>query len=382
MRCSATPSFACCAPAARLVEVQNYIDNTGVQVADVVAAFHHLEKKSPSEVQALISDKNTRFDYLCWDLYAKISSYYKEHPESLAWRADTLHAIESGEGEIAELAHMVADAIVNFHLATMWRLGITYQLLPRESEILHLKFWATAFELLKQRNAIYFETNGKNAGCWVMPASAFRAAEAQAEAEDDNKVIVRSNGTVTYVGKDIAYQLWKFGLLGQDFYYAPWSSYQDGREVWVTTDQPTDLPDVPPFGRGSQVFNVIDSRQSYLQDVVTAGLRALGFNQQADASMHFSYEMVALSPRTCIEMGISLSDEDKKRPYVEVSGRKGLGVKADDLIEKLIATALREVEDRHPDAPAGIAPCRRTTDRGRRAPLFHAEVHPQLRDRV
>jgi arginyl-tRNA synthetase len=298
-------------------------------------------------VRRLIENQHIRFDYLCWDLYARVSAHYQQDSSALAWRAETLHAIEAGEGTLAEIGTMVADAIVRLHLATMFRLGVRYQLLPRESEILHLKFWATAFELLKERRAIYFEEQGKNKGCWVMPASAFREGEGT---EDDDKIIVRSNGTVTYVGKDIAYQLWKFGLLGKDFYYRRWSPYPDGADVWVTTDRQAEA-DAPPFGRAQRVFNVIDSRQSYLQDVVVAGLRALGFHQQADASTHFSYEMVALSPRTCLEMGIELSEEDRKRPYVEVSGRKGLGVKADDLIDRLIEDALREVEDRHPNAP-------------------------------
>jgi len=330
----------------RNVEVQNYIDNTGVQVADVVVAFEHLEKKSPADVQKLI--QNTRFDYLCWDLYARMSGYYGEHPEALEWRKATLHAIESGEGATSELAHLVSDAIVRAHLATMYRLNIEYDVLPRESEILHLKFWAQAFELLKERKAIYFETAGKNNGCWVMPASAFKTSDD----EEDSKVIVRSNGTVTYVGKDIAYQLWKFGLLGKDFYYRPWHKYPDAHQVWASTSEPpSDRLGSPAFGRGARVYNVIDSRQSYLQDVVVAGLRALGFEKQAEASVHFSYEMVALSPRTCIEMGIELSDEDKKKPYVEVSGRKGLGVKADDLIDKLIEKALEEVTSRHAEDP-------------------------------
>ncbi|HEV8414134.1 MAG TPA: arginine--tRNA ligase [Bryobacteraceae bacterium] len=330
----------------RNVEVQNYIDNTGVQVADVVVAFEHLEKKSPADVRKLI--ETTRFDYLCWDLYARMSGYYADHPEALEWRKSTLHAIESGEGATSELAHLVSDAIVRAHLATMYRLNIEYDVLPRESEILHLKFWAQAFELLKERKAIYFETEGKNNGCWVMPASAFKQSDDDQENADDSKVIVRSNGTVTYVGKDIAYQLWKFGLLGKDFYYRQWHAYPDGHQVWASTSEaPSDRSGSPAFGRGARVYNVIDSRQSYLQDVVVAGLRALGFEKQAEASVHFSYEMVALSPRTCIEMGIELSDEDKKRPYVEVSGRKGLGVKADDLIDKLIEKALEEVTSRH-----------------------------------
>jgi arginyl-tRNA synthetase len=323
----------------RNVEVQNYIDNTGVQVADVVAGMLHLPAMW---LEAEVRNPG-RFDYQCWDLYAAVSKYYDEHPDALAWRRDVLHAIEAGVGEAAEKAHQIADKIVGAHLKTMYRLNIEYDVLPRESEILHLKFWAKAFELLKERKAIYFETEGKNKGCWVMPASAFKTSDD----EDDSKVIVRSNGTVTYVGKDIAYQLWKFGLLGKDFYYRKWHTYPDGHDVWASTSAPQ--TGSPPFGRGARVYNVIDSRQSYLQDVVIAGLRALGFEKQAEASIHFSYEMVALSPRTCIEMGIELSDEDKKRPYVEVSGRKGLGVKADDLIVKLIEKALEEVTSRHPD---------------------------------
>lgn len=325
------------------VEAQNYIDNTGVQVADVVVAFHHLEKKTPAEVAELA--RTTRFDYLCWDLYAKIGTYYAEHPTALEWRKQALHEIEAGHGDLSELGHIVADAIVECHLATMRRLGITYDVLPRESEILHLKFWAAAFELLKERKAIYLETEGKNAGCWVMPGSAFD----ENKEEEDSKVIVRSNGTVTYVGKDIAYQMWKFGLLGKDFHYALLKQYEDGHQIFVSTTQPGEHE--PSFGKGTQVYNVIDSRQSYLQDVVVAGLRQLGFTDQAERSVHFSYEMVALSPRTCVEMGIELSEEDKKRAYVEMAGRKGLGVKADDLIDKLIETAQKEVDARHADDP-------------------------------
>ena len=327
------------------VEVQNYIDNTGVQVADVVAGFHYLEHKSPPEVSELISDPAIRFDYYCWDLYAGISAQFKDQPELLAWRNETLHAIEADEGAQAVLGTLVADAIVQLHLRTMLRLGVEYDVLPRESEILHLKFWAAAFELLKERKAIYLETEGKNKGCWVMPAAAF------SDDSEDSKVIVRSNGTVTYVGKDIAYQLWKFGLLGKDFFYRPLQTYADGRVLWVTADRPPNPESqVPSFGRATRVYNVIDVRQSYLQDVVVAGLRALGFNDQADQSVHFSYEMVALSPRCCAELGIPLSEEDQKRPYVEVSGRKGLGVKADDLIDKLIESALAEVASRHSEA--------------------------------
>ena len=381
------------------VEVQNYIDNTGVQVADVVAAFHFLEKKSATDVQALIDDPDVKFGYYCWDLYARVSRLYEEDPSSRSWRAETLHAIESGEGALAELGRIVSEAIVDTHLDTMARIGVRYDLLPRESEILHLKFWASAFELLKQRKAIHFETEGKNKGCWVMPAELFKTIETGAsqpdqspdrkgvgqrpsadrgqnrerleqtssdhepparsgdeppspEAKpevDESKVIVRSNGTVTYVGKDIAYQLWKFGLLEKDFHYTPFRTEPGGRTLWASSLTAGGGVS-PEFGKGQRVYNVIDVRQSYLQDVVRAGLRSLGFEQQADNSIHFSYEMVALSPRCCAELGIELSEEDRHRPYVEVSGRKGFGVKADDLIDLLIKNALSEVRSRHEDA--------------------------------
>lgn len=329
------------------VEVQNYIDNTGVQVADVVAGFRHLEQKTAADVAEMA--KADRFDYICWDVYARTSQHFKDHPEDeKAWRHEVLHAIESGEGEIAALGHLVADAVVLCHLRTMRRLGVIYDVLPRESEILHLQFWATAFEQLKERKAIYLETEGKKKDCWVMAGAHYD----EDAAEDDSKVIVRSNGIVTYVGKDIAYQMWKFGVLGKDFFYRKLLTEEGGHQVWVSTAEPQpDTNGAPPFGKGSTVYNVIDSRQSYLQDVVAAGLRALGYTSQAERSIHFSYEMVALTPRTCVELGIELSDEDKVKAHVQVSGRKGLGVKADDLIDKLIEKALGEVASRNAAAP-------------------------------
>ena len=336
------------------VEAQNYIDNTGVQVADVVAAFHFVEQKSVADVQALIDDPQVRFDYLCWDLYAKVSAQYAVEPTTRQWRAATLKAIEEDEGELAEMGRVVSGAIVNCHLDTMLRLGIEYDVLPYESEILHLKFWASAFELLQQRGAIHLEEQGKLKGCWVMPASLFdedhrEPAEGEEESEfEQDKVIVRSDGTVTYVGKDIAYTLWKFGLLGRDFYYEPFRDYPSGHRVWRSISRDPGAP-TPSFGAGAGVLNVIDVRQSYLQEVVKAGLRSLGYEREAEQFVHFSYEMVALTPRCCAELGIELSEEDKRRPFVEVSGRKGLGVKADDLLDLLERNALEEVSSRHPE---------------------------------
>jgi arginyl-tRNA synthetase len=347
------------------VQVQNYIDNTGVQVADVVIGFLNIEKRTPVSVKMMAMEP--RFDYYCWDLYAKATQFFAENKEQAAkLRGDTLKAIEEGRGEEAEVAQVVADAIVSCHLRTMARLGISYELLARESEILHLHFWDVAFAKLKESGAIQFVTEGKMAGCWVMPWNdeksqklnaevTERSAENAEKSDEENtqdKIIVRSNGTVTYVGKDIAYQLWKFGLLGKDFHYSKWPKAPEGEEVWATTSGATD-PKAPPFGAPARkVYNVIDTRQAYLQDVVAQGLRGLGHGEAADNSIHLSYEIVALTPRCAAEMGYELSPEEAKKPYVEVSGRKGLGVKADDLIDQLEAAALGEVQQRHAEMSA------------------------------
>jgi arginyl-tRNA synthetase len=340
------------------VEVQNYIDNTGVQVADVVVGFVHIEKMSLAQIKAL--DKSLSpdrpFDYYCWDLYTRVGAFYREggvnneaNPERLKLRNEVLHAIEEGNNATAELADYVATRNVEQILDTMERLGIRYDLLARESEILHLHFWERAFQLMKERGAIHHETEGRNRGCWVMP---FESHTGTDEHESD-KIIVRSNGTVTYTGKDIAYQLWKLGQLGLDFNYRPFRFHNDGHATWVTTTEPNAAtqPEVPRpnFGGGAIVYNVIDSRQSYPQEIVKRGVAAIVPEMGEQASVHLSYEMVALSPAACDELGIELSDEDRKRPYIEMSGRKGLGVKADDLINRLETDALDEVKARHPD---------------------------------
>jgi arginyl-tRNA synthetase len=330
------------------VEVQNYIDNTGVQVADVVIGFLHLAKKTTEEVRALAAQP--KFDYYCWDLYARVTQFFDEDKTRLHLRGETLKSIEEGRGTPAEMAEVVAPAIVRCHLRTMERLGIGYDFLPRESEILHLKFWDAAFEQLKERGAIHLASSGKNTGCWVMRLED-GAADREGEGDDDDaKIIVRSNGTVTYVGKDIAYQLWKFGLLGRDFHYEKFHTYADGRSLWSSVSAGGD-PAAPAFGRAAVVYNVIDARQAYLQNVVVQGLRALGYEAQASRSIHFSYEIVALTPRCAAELGYALSEEEARKPYVEVSGRKGLGVKADDLLDRLEAAARAEVDQRHPNTP-------------------------------
>jgi len=345
------------------VAVQNYIDNTGVQVADVVIAFREMEKKSLDEVKKLAWQPG--FDYLCWDLYAKATQFLEEEKTRAAkLRGETLKAIEEGKGEIAEMATVIGDAIVSLHLRTMARLDIFYELLARESEILHLHFWDAAFEKLKASGAIQLATSGKNAGCWIMPWKAedkprintedTKSAEdtEKKEVEEEQvKIIVRSNGTVTYVGKDIAYQLWKFGLLGKDFQYHKWPDPPEAKTVWATTTEKSD-PGAPHFGEATAVYNVIDTRQAYLQEVVAEGLRTLGHTREAENSIHFDYQIVALTPRCAAELGYEITADETKKAYVEVSGRKGHGVKADDLITKLEDAALAEVQPRHAEMPA------------------------------
>jgi arginyl-tRNA synthetase len=345
------------------VDVQNYIDNTGVQVADVVVGLMHLENLSQEQIATLFRElaaRKERLDYYCWDVYAKVSAWYDaggddtEKANRRALRLGTLHAIEAGGNEIAAAADTISTAVLRRHLETMQRLDIEYDFLPRESEILHLHFWESAFQQLKERGVLYLEAEGKNKGCWVMRRAGTEGIKNDGASDsarggfpdEDAKVIVRSNGTVTYVGKDIAYHLWKFGLLGRDFGYRRFFTYPD-HSCWISAERGD--PEHPHFGGAQAIYNVIDSRQADPQANVIEALRGLGYTEAADRYVHFSYEMVALTPRCAEELGYTLSDEDRRRAYIEISGRKGFGVKADDLIDRLIAAAKKEVDSRHPE---------------------------------
>jgi len=361
--------------AGRNVDIQNYIDNTGVQVADVVVGFLYLEKKSRADIETLA--RQPRFDYYCWDLYARVSQWYEQDKQNLQVRAKTLHEIEAGNNETAAIAELISVAVLRRHLETMDRLDIEYDFLPRESEILHLHFWDAAFTKLKEAGVLFYETEGKNKGCWVMrragtakadsttkntkgtkssesekegqEAAHPNAVEENSErvAEEDQKVIVRSNGTVGYVGKDIAYHMWKFGLLGRDFGYRKFYLYPNQHQCWISAVEGE--KDHPHFGDVAEIYNVIDARQSEAQSTVIEALRGLGHDEAADHYTHFSYEMVALTPRCAADLGYTLSEEDKTRSYIEVSGRSGFGVKADDLIDRLIESSQSEVDSRHPE---------------------------------
>ena len=344
------------------VETQNYIDDTGAQVADVVVGFREIEGKTLADVRTLA--ESSRFDYHCWDLYAQVTEWYEADATRLDARSKTLRDLEHGGNDAAEMARFIADRIVRCHLATMERLNVEYDLLSWEGDILRLDFWTMAFDILKAAGAVFLEHAGKQAGCWVMPiadgSSAGESADEDAGSADSStdpesrtKVIVRSDGTVTYVGKDIAYQFWKFGVLGKDFGFRFWGTQRSGRPLWATSSERTQPPEtgVPPqpaFGRASAVYNVIDTRQSYLQQLLKQALAAIQHPDEAERSVHFSYDMVALSHSTARELGYAVDDE-AGRPFVEVSGRKGQGVKADDLIDRVTAAARHEVRSRNPE---------------------------------
>jgi arginyl-tRNA synthetase len=344
------------------VEIQNYIDDTGVQVADVIVGFRELEKRSPADVAQIA--ETTRFDYYCWDLYSRVTDWYEGDKARLEIRARTLHELEHGGNETAAIGEIIVNRIVSAHLATMARLNVRYDLLTHEGDILRLQFWAHAFDILKKSGAVFLQTEGKLAGCWVMRIDegstdeeepvAEAAAEPEVDASDPDaasreKVIVRSNGVVTYVGKDIANQFWKFGLLGKDFHYRPFTAQSDRSILWSTTSGAGD-PSAPPFGHAKRIYNVIDSRQMYLQALLSQALRTLGHAQEAENSIHFSYEMVGLSHATARELGFGAEADATSKPFVEVSGRKGLGVKVDDLLDLLAEKASAEVAKRNPDA--------------------------------
>ena len=346
------------------VGVQNYIDNTGVQVADVVVGFTQLMKMSLLDVRELVEEifeTNQLIDYYCWDLYARVSQWYTEAGQTAeelarrkAVRLATLHDLETGGNDTAEIAELISTSVLRRHLETMARLGIEYDFLPRESEILSLHFWDAARALMIEKGVLYQETEGKNKGCMVMRRANTEGVTDEGP-DEEAKVIVRSNGTVTYVGKDIAYHLWKFGLLpGKDFYYEKFHAYPPGsgteRICWASTgDAAENDATHPVFAKADAIYNVIDSSQSDPQNNVIAALRGMGYTDAADRYTHFSYEKVALTPRCAVELGYTISEEDQARPFIEVSGRKGLGVKADDLLDKLIAAAAVQVDARNAD---------------------------------
>jgi arginyl-tRNA synthetase len=323
-----------------VVEVNNYIDDTGVQVADVVVGLRELGMEpNPGE----------RFDQFCSRLYVEVMRRYEQEPALVEKRRETLRHIEARDNEVAAYAKDLAQRIVQAHLDTMARFDIGYDLLTWESDILELGFWTRAFAMLRERGVVVYVEEGKNAGCWVMP---WEDDDEAADGDDDEeageveaKILVKSDGVATYTAKDIAYQLWKFGLLGLDFHYRRWNPAQPDSPASTTSDPAgADLDNVG-YGHASRVVNVIDARQAYPQQVVRQAVRRLGFDEQAERSIHLAYEVVALSVRAAVELGLAV---EPGRTMVALSGRRGIEVRADDLLDQ----AIPRVRDKAQDADA------------------------------
>ena len=319
------------------VQVANYIDDTGVQVADVVVGMLYLGEPvydGKSEFMQPFWGKyngEQSFDYFCWDLYSRAQEAYERDPDLKKRREEALHKLEEGNNPVADFGKELAIAIVAAHLNTVARLNIFYDLMNWESDILKRGFWKIAFEKLKESGAVVYETSGLNAGCWVVPFGK-GLVQTKEGIRSEDKILVRSNGVVTYTGKDIAYQMWKFGVLGVDFLYKPWGVQQNGEEFWTTA------PDGEPctsFGHADEAINVIDVRQSYAQQIVYKSLRKLGLHKEAKNSKHLAYEVVVLSGKAARELGLGV-EEIEEGGTQAMSGRRGIGVKADDLINKMI----------------------------------------------
>jgi arginyl-tRNA synthetase len=328
-------------------EVCNYIDDTGLQVVDVVTALLYLDPpfyKEGSDFKAIWGkvSGDQPFDYFCWDLYARFQKELEKNPSFLERREGVLHQIEGGLHLIAGFAKELATKIVQSHLDTVAQLAIFYNLLNWESDIIARGFWEATFELLKEKGALRFETKGPNEGCWVVPFGGI--VETAEGMKSLDKVLVRSNGSVTYTGKDIAYQLWKFGLLDKDFLYKRWGSQANGEMLWTTTRESEPGGQLSKkFGHAEMVINVIDTRQSYPQQVVVESLRQMGFEKEANQSIHLAYEVVNLSQQAARLLG--MEENEEKKTYA-MSGRSGTGVKAKDFIQ-LVKQKVREKAD-HP----------------------------------
>jgi arginyl-tRNA synthetase len=328
-------------------EVCNYIDDTGLQVVDVVTALLYLDASfyqegSHSKNLWAKVQVDQPLDYFCWDLYARFQKELEDNPSLLQKREEVLHKIEEGSNPIARFAKELATQIVQTHLETVAQLFIFYDLLNWESDIIGRGFWEATFDLLKEKGTLRFETEGPNKGCWVIPFGGI--VETAEGVKSLDKILVRSNGSVTYTGKDVAYQLWKFGLLKKDFLYKKWGSQANGEILWTTAPE-GELDDrfSKSFGHVDRVVNVIDTRQSYPQQVVVECLRQMGFEKEANESIHLAYEVVNLSPQSARLLGIE--DTEGKRAYA-MSGRSGTGVKAKDFIQR-VKQKVREKAD-HP----------------------------------
>lgn len=312
------------------VQVLNYVDDSGAQVADVIVGFEFLGYSETPPV-------GMKFDAYCGDsVYAKVNQEYERDPSLKEKQRLVLQEIERGEGKMSEHAKRVVDRILADQLKTCWRLGARYDLLNWESHILKAGMWDGIFEEMKRRGIAKLETEGENAGCWVI-------ADQQVK---DGKVLVRSDGTVVYIAKDIPYAAWKIGVAGDPFRYEVYSAQPD-KTLWTTTTG-WGRPDHPRFGSANRAISVIDVRQSNLQKIVALVLAKLSNVAESDRYLHRGYEVVALSRRSAESIGIS-TDKD----FIHMSGRKGAYINTDTVLDLLKKSAAAETRKRNESATEG-----------------------------
>ena len=307
------------------VNVLNYVDDSGLQVADIIVGFKHLGfDEEPPE--------GKKFDHYCGDdVYVKTTEKYESDSSLEQTRKDVLKSLEDGTSDVAKFADVVTRRVLTNQLETCWNLSVFYDCLNFESQIIRSGLWDKIFEKLKEMNLIKFENDGKNKGCWVIPG----------EGKEEDKVIVRSNGTATYIAKDIPYAAWKLGLLEDPFYYQKFEKEQPGSvPLWQTTL--TKQEDSVQDFTGDKVITVIDSRQARLQKIITSLMGK--FKSIPNAYVHLGYESVTLSSETAKILGLNTDGKQ-----AQMSGRKGLYINADSVYDLLKEKTIEETKKRHPE---------------------------------
>ena len=307
------------------VNVLNYIDDSGLQVADILVGFTHFgfSQEPPN---------GKKFDHYCGDdVYVKTTQKYEEDPSLEDIRKNVLKELEDGTSETAKFADTITRKVLANQLETCWNLSVTYDCLNFESQIIRSGLWDKIFEKLKEMKLIEFENEGKNKGCWVI----------RGDGKEEDKIIVRSNGTATYIAKDIPYAAWKLGLLDDPFHYEKYPVEQpNNQKLWQTTLNDSDFTE--NNFTGQKVITVIDSRQSRLQKIITELMAK--FKSVPDAYVHLGYESVTLSSDTAKTLGI-----DTEGKQAQMSGRKGLYVSADSVYDLLKEKTIQETTQRHPE---------------------------------
>lgn len=310
--------------------VLNYIDDSGVQIADIIVGFKF------AGFPVVPPTKNQKFDHYCGDeVYVKINEIYDRDPQIAEKRKLVLKELEEGKSEIAHFAMDITLRVLKEQLKTCWRMKARYDLLNFETHIVGSKLWSKAFDLLKNNGIAKFETEGKNKGCWIIE-----------DEEEEDKVLVRSDGTATYIAKDIPYAAWKLGLVKDPFYYSEYAKQWDSSWLYATnlaTGINKSFPD-NTFNGGEQVITIIDSRQARLQRIISRVLSKIGVGGK-NKYFHLSYEAVTLSSDTAKEFGIDIGD----RHFMHMSGRKGIYINADYVLDALHSKAYEEVRNRNPD---------------------------------